>query len=122
MFYKTNAPRARFQDELSAKRGLVEGLNSGGKVCFIYHAYDHYFCPVGYQFTPASDQRDGTHFESSTITLEDNLCILVGQSSKMFPCVHSFNWSDIQLDLTTYPPKKFNIRRPKEGVVTGKAK
>lgn len=48
MFYKTNSPRSVYKDELSAKRGLVEGLNSNGKVCFIYHAYDHYFCPVGY--------------------------------------------------------------------------
>lgn len=40
----------------------------------------------------------------------------------MFPCLHSFDWSDIQLDLTTYPPNKYNIRRPKEGVTVGKSK
>ena len=39
----------------------------------------------------------------------------------MFPCLHSFKWSEIQLDLTTYRPKKFNIRRRHEGVtVVGK--
>lgn len=38
----------------------------------------------------------------------------------MFPCMHSFNWADIQLDLTTYLPKRYNIRRPKEGVTTAK--
>ena len=56
IFYKTNSERSHYQDELSAKRGLVEGLNSNGKTCFIYHAYDHYFCPVGYELTPRDDQ------------------------------------------------------------------
>jgi hypothetical protein len=52
-------------------------------------------------------------FESKNITLADNLCILVGESSRMFSCIHSFNWCDIQLDLSTYWPKRYNIRRAK---------
>ena len=41
---------------------------------------------------------------------------MVGESSKHFPAIHSFKWSDIQTDLTTYWPQYFNIRRRKEGV------
>ena len=48
--------------------------------------------------------------------------MLVGESSKMFPCIHSFDWNDIQKDLTTYWPKKFNIRAPKQGVTIAKGK
>jgi hypothetical protein len=48
LYYKNNSDRSLHKDENSAKKGLVEGLNSKGKVCYIYHAYDHYFCPVGY--------------------------------------------------------------------------
>ena len=47
---------------------------------------------------------------------------MVGESSKMFPCLHSFKWSEIQLDLTTYWPKKYNIRRRNEGVTIAKGK
>lgn len=50
-FYKTNSERSLHKNENSAKKGLVEGL-SQGNTCFIYHAYDHYFCPVGYEFIP----------------------------------------------------------------------
>jgi len=38
---------------------------------------------------------------------------MVGESSKMFPGIHTFKWGEIQLDLTTYWPQYFNIRRRK---------
>jgi len=41
---------------------------------------------------------------------------MVGESSKMFPGMHVFKWSEIQLDLSTFWPKYFNIRRRKEGI------
>lgn len=56
------------------------------------------------------------------MSLEGNLCVLVGESSKMFPCLHSFDWKDVQTDLTTYWPRKFNIRRPNEGITLAKGK
>ena len=61
MFYKTNSPRSEYQTEESARKGLIEGLNSKGKVSFIYHAHDHYFCPVGYEYMPTKEEStDGT--------------------------------------------------------------
>lgn len=33
------------------KKMLLEGLKSEKKG-YIYHAYDHYFCPIGYEITP----------------------------------------------------------------------
>lgn len=48
MFYKTNSTTSQYKTEKGAKKALVEGLSSDGKVCFIYHAWDHYFCPVGF--------------------------------------------------------------------------
>ena len=50
-FYKTNSKQSLHKTEQSAKKALVEGLNNPN-MCFIYHAYDHYFCPVGYEFIP----------------------------------------------------------------------
>jgi len=47
---------------------------------------------------------------------------MVGESSKNFPGMHVFKWSEIQLDLETYWPNFYNIRRRKEGVQTRKGK
>jgi hypothetical protein len=47
---------------------------------------------------------------------------MIGESSKMFPCMHVVKWSEIQLDLETYWPKFFNIRRRNEGVQFFKGK
>jgi hypothetical protein len=47
---------------------------------------------------------------------------MIAESSKMFPGIHVFKWSEIQLDLETYWPRFFNIRRRKEGVQTRKGK
>ena len=52
MFYKTNSSTSVHKTEKSARKALVEGLRSNGQVSYIYHAYDHYFCPVGYEFIP----------------------------------------------------------------------
>jgi hypothetical protein len=52
LFYKTNSDRSVHKTEESAKKALIDGLNTNGKTCFIYHAYDHYFCPVGYEYVP----------------------------------------------------------------------
>ncbi len=30
---------------------MKEGLRSD-KMSYIYHAHDHYFCPLGYEITP----------------------------------------------------------------------
>ena len=37
-------------DEDYAKNKLIEGLKSENTT-FIYHAYDHYFCPIGFEIT-----------------------------------------------------------------------
>jgi hypothetical protein len=47
---------------------------------------------------------------------------MIGESSKMFPCMHVVKWSEIQLDLETYWPKFFNIRRRGEGIQFFKGK
>ena len=47
---------------------------------------------------------------------------MVGESSKHFPGIHVYKWKEIQLDLETYWPQYFNIRRRKEGVQVRKGK
>ena len=51
IFYKIKHKQSIHHQELDAKRALIKDLYSG-KTSFIYHAYNHYFCPVGYEFTP----------------------------------------------------------------------
>ena len=85
-------------------------------LCFIYHAYDHYFCPVGYEYVP-KEEPEGDTFQSNEVGEEGSeLFVMVGESSKNFAPMHVFKWSEIELDLNTFWPELYNIRRRKEGV------
>lgn len=53
-FYKKSGGYKTSISEDEAKVGFVEKL-AQGKTCFIYHAHDHYFCPVGYEITSKSN-------------------------------------------------------------------
>lgn len=86
-----------------------------GKTCFIYHAHDHYFCPVGYEIIPKGDYNE---FEdcSSDLIGDSDMWMLIGEPSKCFPIFHTANWKEVQMDLTTYFPNTYNIRRKQHGV------
>ncbi len=42
-------------DEENALMRLEQGLKSDN-MAYIYHSYDHYFCPIGYDITPCKQQ------------------------------------------------------------------
>ena len=77
IFYKINSERSLHKNEQTARKALVEGMNKEN-LCFIYHAYDHYFCPVGYEFVPAEQSEEDT-FESEQVGEEGSeLYIMIG--------------------------------------------
>lgn len=50
--FKPSPPAATTHiDADLALHKLKEGLKSD-RVGYIYHSYDHYFCPIGYEITP----------------------------------------------------------------------
>lgn len=112
-FYKTSGKLKTQKTEKEAKEQYIEQL-LGGKTCFIYHAYDHYFCPYGYEIVPKGDYNPYDQSPPENID-EGDLWILVGEPSKCFPVFHTFNWQEIQKDLTMYYPNWFNIRNKKSG-------
>ena len=65
-----------------------------GKTCFIYHAHDHYFCPVGYEIIPKGDYNE---FEdcSSDLIGDSDMWMLIGEPSKCFPIFHTANWKEV---------------------------
>ena len=80
----------------------------------VYHCYNHYMVPLGYEDTPRSQVNA---YAPRLAPHEVNTFILVGEVSG--PTVmHVCRWSDIVTDLQCESPSRFNIRHPERGVVT----
>jgi hypothetical protein len=110
-------PRGKSQtpdsvSEATAHARLIEGLRSDSKA-YIYHCWNHYFCPLGFDLTPV-------HAMDAYAPLSDEMqtetWVIIGEVSKCFPCFHTKRWSDIVTDLTTGYPEFFNIRKSELGV------
>lgn len=90
----------------------MNGLKSDNKA-YIYHCWNHYFCPIGYENTPihAIDaykmNEEISQFES---------WIIIGEVSKCYPAFHVKKWEEIATDINCAFPKFFNIRKSELGV------
>ena len=75
---------------------LHEGLRSENKA-YIYHSYNHYFCPVGYESTAVS-QVDAFKTKEQ---IGDNTVewIIIGEISRRSPVFHVRKWDDIATDI-----------------------
>lgn len=104
-------------DAESARRLLIKGLRDTGKA-YIYHCWNHYFCPVGFELTPnnpydaykkqeGDDLLDPSKFET---------WIIIGEVSKCYPTFHVKKWADITTDIESGFPQFFNIRKCELGV------
>ncbi|XP_071798489.1 basic immunoglobulin-like variable motif-containing protein [Asterias amurensis] len=97
---------------------LKSGLQDPG-LTFIYHCWNHYFCPVGFEDVPKKAE------DAYRCPLTDNEVdswILVGDPSRKQPGIHCFRWDDISLDLNCKSPQCLNIRKLHLGVQTRKTK
>lgn len=73
---------------------LCSGLKSANKA-YIYHCWNHYMCPVGYELTP-------THPYDAYSTTNESLTepwIIIGEVSKCYPVFHVKKWQDIATDI-----------------------
>lgn len=89
---------------------LIEGLRCEKKA-FIYHCWNHYFCPIGFELTPASPYSAYNEISTSSDTW-----IIIGEVSKCYPCFHVKRWDDIVQDISCAMPEFFNIRKSELGV------
>ncbi|XP_022098707.1 basic immunoglobulin-like variable motif-containing protein isoform X2 [Acanthaster planci] len=101
-----------------ALRLLKDGLLDSGTT-FIYHCWNHYFCPVGFEEVPkkAIDVFRGPLSEDEVDTW-----ILVADPSRKHPGIHCFRWEDISMDLHCKSPECLNIRKLHLGIQTRKTK
>ena len=77
-------------NENTALKNLLEGLKSERKA-YIYHCYNHYMCPIGYEITPKSPiDAYSIEFEE-----ESDTWILIADSSVVYSPMHIKKWSEI---------------------------
>jgi len=69
-----------------AWEGLKQGLKDE-KQAFIYHAYNHYMCPVGYEEMPLKPEQV---FKRHLVESEQTL--MVADNSMKHPTVHCLKW------------------------------
>lgn len=96
-----------------ALRQLKKGLHNP-QMAFIYHCYNHYFCPIGYEDSPikAVDAYRAQLYEDEVKTW-----ILIGDPSCKHPSIHCKSWADIQTDLNNEAPFYLNIRQLHKGIL-----
>lgn len=98
-----------------ARTRLLEGLRNERKA-FIYHCWNHYFCPVGFELTPPDPLDAYIASEEDPINLGYDTWIIIGEVSKCYPVFHSKRWADIVTDISCGFPEFFNIRKSELGI------
>ncbi|CAD8150905.1 unnamed protein product [Paramecium octaurelia] len=91
---------------------LTSGLKSD-KISFIYHAYNHYFCPIGFECTP------NKQVEAFADEIDYNDCqywIIIAEPAKPYPMFTVRKWVDIAQDLELKYPQYMKIRKMNEGI------
>jgi hypothetical protein len=99
----------------TAKEKLLEQLRS--KQCtFIYHCYNHYCCPIGYEQEPIDREKIFNQNSGKTSNSDFIDWILIAHTSRKYPSIHCVKWSDIETDLNSKSPQFLNIRHLDRGV------
>ncbi|CAH1780997.1 unnamed protein product [Owenia fusiformis] len=113
-FYKLNGENKTF--DLSSHDALLK-LKKCLKekdMSFIYHAENHYFCPIGFE-DMAVNEIDAYKGELDQSDVET--WILIGDSKKNHPCIHCIRWEDIITDLKNVHPDYIDVRRLWKGAL-----
>ena len=123
-FYTLYKPKGATRTSISEKDALnllKEGLQSCN-TAFIYHCYNHYMCPIGFEVTP--EYPELAYTDAKTLTpyggqYPANTWILIGDTSRKHQTIHSRLWEDIVLDLNCESPYHYDIRKPHLGIFKG---
>ncbi|KAE8625851.1 hypothetical protein XENTR_v10006413 [Xenopus tropicalis] len=97
---------------------LTQGLKEDS-TAYIYHCQNHYFCPIGFEATPAKASKA---YRGQLFPHEVEYWILIGEPSRKHPTIHCKKWTDIVTDLNTQNPEYFDIRHPERGLQYRKTK
>ncbi|KAM4702027.1 basic immunoglobulin-like variable motif-containing protein, partial [Discoglossus pictus] len=97
---------------------LTQGLKDES-MAYIYHCQNHYFCPIGFEATPAKACKA---YRGQMLQNEVEYWILIGEPSRKHPTIHCKKWADIVTDLNTQNPEYFDIRHTERGLQYRKTK
>lgn len=93
---------------------LCEGLATDNQA-FIYHCYNHYMCPIGYELTPKNPP---DAYKRTSELCEYVPWVIIGESSLKHPPIHVKKWDDICLDIEQESPNFYDVRHQDLGVQT----
>lgn len=85
------------------------------KKAYIYHCWNHYFCPIGFELTPHSPY-DAYKCSDELDERESDTWIIIGEVSKCYPTFHVKRWTEIATDIQCGFPQFMNIRKSELGV------
>jgi len=115
IFYKPVGKNRTFGMTSQIANQRIENLLHSKNVAFIYHCYNHYCCPVGYEHEPT----DCTQIFDKSSNIEKSEFvnwILIADTSRKYPNFHCVKWEDIDKDLNTKSPEFINIRHLDRGL------
>lgn len=121
-FYKPVEPNRTIGMTSRLAVDRLKNLLKSKNHAFIYHCYNHYCCPMGFELEP---QNRETIYSSSSSSKNDDEFIewlLIAETSRKYPTFHSIKWDDIDRDLSTRSPDFINIRKLDKGVQTRASK
>ena len=81
---------------------------------FIYHCFNHYCCPIGFEETPVYANQ--AYVERKDVT-ESDTWVIIGDPSRRHPVFHVVKWETIAMDISNGNPNYFDIRRPQKGLM-----
>ena len=114
IFYKPKGSKNVTQEftPKTALKALKAGLQNPNKA-YIYHCYNHYMCPVGFEETP--DEKYNVYKRELQ---EKDLTnwLIVADQSPMYPTFICLKWEDIMQDLTMENPEFLDVRNLHKGV------
>ena len=95
---------------------LMGGLRNPKKA-YIYHCFNHYMCPIGYEI--ASNYPPDAYKRLCDIPASNiETFIIIAEASKAYPIFHIRKWDDVVLDISQQNPNYYNIRKPSQGIQT----
>ena len=97
-----------------AFENLAQGLKSATQA-FVYHCYNHYFCPIGFEVSPIVPT-DAYKPLAQISPSEVDRYVIIGEPSKSYASLQVKKWDDIVKDISSQNPQYFNIRKPELGV------
>lgn len=112
MYKKAGTQQTKDITSEMALKSLKNGLRSDN-TAYIYHCWDHYMCPIGFEETPKkpidaySLQKDIEEFDN---------WIMIGDIDYSAPVFYSKKWEMISQDISLGFPEFMNIRKSDIGV------